>query len=283
VGNREESILAAENGATGIGLLRLEFLMMSFEEMPNERTLAGQLRSVLEPFRRAAVTVRLLDAGGDKTIPWLDLPRECNPSLGRRGVRVLLDRPDLLDLQLRVLLRLAEEYEDLRILVPMVTLSEEIRRVHDRLARVASDMRVDRTPPLGAMIETPAAALCVDEIIECSDFLSIGTNDLTQYTMAADRESAAASYYFQDGHPAVLKLVRMVCDRAADLPVWLCGELAGRVESLPTLLELGVRNLSVAPPLVPAIKEAVRESSISSAEMVRDGLASKWARVSERA
>jgi phosphotransferase system enzyme I (PtsI) len=262
VGSREETLLAAENGAAGIGLFRLEFLLMSFDELPTEATLADRLRWALEPLGESPITIRLLDAGGDKPMPWLPLPKGRNPALGVRGVRLLLSHPDLLEYQLRVLIRISQQFHDLRILIPLVTLSEEIRGIRDHAWRVADQLGVERVPSLGAMIETPAAALCVDEIKTDVEFLSLGTNDLTQYTMAADRENADVAHYFQDQHPAVMKLVRIVCEQAGDRPLWVCGELAGRVDAIPTLLRLGVRNLSVAPPLIPSVKEAIRGSSV---------------------
>jgi len=259
VGSRDEAVVAARNGAAGIGLFRLEFLLMSSNELPSEKELVDRLASALEPFRGRPVTVRLLDAGGDKPVPWLDLPPESCPFLGRRGIRLLLEYPELLEHQLVAFLRVAQLGHDLRILVPMVTVGEDMAKVRSLLVRVASSLGLPSLPPLGAMIETPAAALCVGAIKAEADFLSLGTNDLTQYTMAADRENTAAAAYFRDSHPAVLRLVRMVCEEAGDTPVWVCGELAGRPESVPVLLRLGVRNLSVAPPLLPAVMNAVRQ------------------------
>ena len=274
VGSREEAELAAESGAVGIGLLRLEFLLMSDRELPSEAELVSRLDSALAPFAGRPVTVRLLDAGGDKPVPWLDLPPEGCPFLGRRGIRLLLEYPELLDHQLRAFLRLVQRGYDLRILVPMVTLKEELWKVRQHLTRAASALGLQTVPPLGAMIETPAAALCVEALKAEADFLSLGTNDLTQYTMAADRENAAAAHYFRDNHPAVLRLVRMVCEEAGDTPVWVCGELGGRPEAVPTLLRLGVRNLSVAPPLLPGVREAVRDVDLSAVAHPAAGLSS---------
>lgn len=205
------------------------------------------------------MTVRLLDAGGDKPVPWLDLPPESCPFLGRRGIRLLLEYPALLEHQLRAFLRVAQQGHDLRILVPMVTVGDDMAKVRSLLGRAAESLGIDSPPLLGAMIETPAAALCVDTLRAQADFLSLGTNDLTQYTMAADRENTAAAAYFCDRHPAVLRLIRLVCDEAGDTPVWVCGELAGRPETVPILLRLGVRKLSVAPPLVPLVRQTVRQ------------------------
>jgi phosphoenolpyruvate-protein kinase (PTS system EI component) len=211
--------------------------------------------------RGKPITERLLDLGGDKPLPFLKLPPEDNPFLGRRGVRLLLRYPDLLDTQLQALWQFAREH-DVRILVPMVTLAEEMAEVRMRFAAVAKDAGQSGLPPLGAMIETPAAALSVAGIIAHADFLSIGTNDLTQYTMAAGRENPLVSEYFREDHPAVLRLVRIVVEEAGRVPVAVCGELARQVGAVPTLLKLGIRCLSVAPPLVPGVKEAVRQVAL---------------------
>ena len=150
----------------------------------------------------------------------------------------------------------------MRILVPMVTLADEMVQVRSRLEAVANGAGLDRLPPLGAMIETPAAALSVAEIKAHADFLSIGTNDLTQYTMAAGRENPLVNDYFQADHPAVLRLLRIIVEEAGPVPVALCGELARQLSALPALLKLGLRTLSVAPPLVPGVKEAIRQIAL---------------------
>jgi phosphotransferase system enzyme I (PtsI) len=201
--------------------------------------------------------MRLLDLGGDKPVPFLKLPPEDNPFLGQRGVRLLLRYPDLLDTQLKALLQFSQEY-DVHILVPMVTLAEEVDRVRSRLEGVAKEAGLEKLPRLGVMIETPAAALSVADIIAHADFLSIGTNDLTQYTMAAGRENPLVNDYFREDHPAVLRLVRIIVEEAGHIPVAVCGELARQLDAISTLLKLGIRILSVAPPLVPSVKEAIR-------------------------
>jgi phosphotransferase system enzyme I (PtsI) len=261
IGCREDAVLAAENGADGVGLYRLEQLYLSRKALPTEDELLEIMRSTLEPIAGKPITIRLLDVGADKKLPSLDLSSEVNPFLGRRGVRVLLAYPELLQTQLRALARLSREH-DIQILVPMVTLAQDMKRLRELLVAATAEVGVERLPPLGAMIETPAAALCVVEIMTHADFLSIGTNDLTQYTMAAGREDPLVSDYFRDDHPAVLRLVRLVADAVGDTPLALCGELAGRVDVLPLLLAAGIRSLSVAPPLVPTVKGAVRQMRI---------------------
>lgn len=257
VGSREDVSAALENGADGIGLYRSEQFYLGRTTPPSEPELLAQLRDVFASFGPKPITVRLLDLGADKPVSFLNFPVEDDPFLGSRGVRLLLRYPDLLDIQLKALLEFSRG-RDLRILVPMVTLAEELAEVRQRLRRIAESGSFSAIPPLGAMIETPAAALSVAEFIRQVDFLCIGTNDLTQYTMAAGRENPLVNAYFLEDHPAVLRLIRIVVEEARQTPVSVCGELAARLDCVHTLIELGVRNLSVAPPLIPGVKEAIR-------------------------
>ena len=222
------------------------------------------MRSALDPFEGRPVTVRLLDAGGDKEIPFLNLPRDVDPALGRRGVRLLLGYPDLINTQLRAILRLSHEH-DVRILVPLVTFAEEMKWAGAQLDQALSSVANHQRPPLGVLIETPAAALCISDIVKHADFVSVGTNDLTQYVMAAGRENASVGDYFLDDHPAILRLVRIIGEGIDGTPLSVCGELAGNERALPALIDAGVSALSVAPGRVPAIKEAVRNSRKSAA------------------
>ena len=260
VGCGEDVTIAAENGADGVGLYRIEQFYLSRKTPPSVAELLEELREALAPLHGKRITIRLLDLGADKPVPFVQFPSEDDPFLGRRGVRLLLTYPDLLDTQLKALLELAREH-DVHILVPMVTLGEDMARVRLRLREMADAARIEKLPPLGAMIETPAAALCVGDIIKHSDFLSIGTNDLTQFTMAAGRENPLVNGYYLESHPAVLRLVGIVLEEAGQTPVSVCGELAADLNSIPALLQLGLRSLSVAPPLVPSAKQAVRKIS----------------------
>jgi phosphoenolpyruvate-protein phosphotransferase len=257
VGCREDALLADRNGADGIGLYRIECLYLARKTPPSEDELYEEMRSALHSLQGRPVTVRLLDAGGDKEIPFLNLPRDIDPALGRRGVRLLLDYPDLLDTQLRAMLRLSREH-DVRILVPLVTLAKEMEWVGERLEQAASSLGVKKRPPLGVLVETPAAALCISDIVQHADFVSVGTNDLTQYVMAAGRENPSVSDYFLDDHPAVLRLLRVIVEGIDKIPLSVCGELAGNERTLSALIDIGVTGLSVAPGRVPAVKEAVR-------------------------
>jgi phosphoenolpyruvate-protein phosphotransferase len=257
VGCVEDSVSAAENGADGVGLYRMEQYYLSRKTPPTEEELVATLHKIGEPMKGKPITVRLLDMGGDKPLPFLKLPAEDNPFLGLRGIRLLLRYPDLMTTQLRALLTFSNEH-DVRILVPMITLADEMAQVRRRLEELAPEMGVKNIPPLGAMIEVPAAALTILDILKHVDFFGIGTNDLTQYTMAAGRENPLVSDYFADDHPAVLRLIRLVVEEGGGVPIEVCGELASRIDIVPTLLRLGIRALSVAPPLIPGIKEAVR-------------------------
>jgi phosphoenolpyruvate-protein phosphotransferase len=246
-----------ENGADGVGLFRIEELYFTRELPPSEEELFSELQRLVAPLRDKPVTIRLLDAGGDKAIPSLRLPFESNPLLGKRGVRLLLDYPQLARTQLKSLLRLSQT-QDIRILVPMVTLERDMQQMRELLVAVADEMNMEKLPPLGAMIETPAAALTVGQIARHADFLSVGTNDLTQYTMVAGRDNATVSGYYEDTHPSMLRLLVIIIAEASGKPVTICGEMAGREEVIPRLLELGFRALSISPPLIPTTKELIR-------------------------
>jgi phosphoenolpyruvate-protein kinase (PTS system EI component) len=262
VGCREDVQVAVENGADGIGLYRLEQIYLSRKSPPSEEELLEQISHVLSPVSDKPVTIRLLDTGGDKNIPFVETPFEANPLLGRRGIRLLLEYPELATTQLRVILKASHEYE-INIMAPMITMATEMRQLRDLLVSVADDLCADTTPALGAMVETPAAALCADEIGRHADFASIGTNDLTQYTMAAGRENSLVSQYFIDGHPAILKMIDMIVQGFGGKPVAICGELAVNLNVIPTLLEKGIRCLSVPPLLIPTVKDKIRQITLS--------------------
>jgi phosphoenolpyruvate-protein phosphotransferase len=246
-----------ENGADGVGLFRIEELYFARELPPSEEELFRELQRLVAPLRDKPVTIRLLDAGGDKAIPSLRLPFESNALLGKRGVRLLLDYPQLARTQFKSLLRLSK-VQDIRILVPMVTLERDMQQMRKLLVAVAHETGVETLPPLGAMIETPAAALTVGQIAGHADFLSVGTNDLTQYTLVAGRDNTTVSGYYEDTHASILRLLGMIIAEASGKPVTICGEMAGREEVIPTLLKLGFRALSISPPLIPTTKELIR-------------------------
>ncbi|HEY1122858.1 MAG TPA: phosphoenolpyruvate--protein phosphotransferase [Haloferula sp.] len=257
VGSREDVNTAIREGADGVGLFRTEQLYLGRTTPPSARELLDELRSMFRPMAGKPITIRLLDLGADKPVSFLNFPAEDDPFLGCRGVRLLLRYPDLLETQLTAILEFSREFP-LRIMVPMITTEQDIQLVRDRALSIAASLGIKELPPLGAMIETPASALTVPNIMRHADFLSIGTNDLTQYTMAAGRENPLVHDYYREDHPAVLRLMRMVFSEVGTAPVSICGELAGDPSMTATLIEMGARQLSVAPPLIPLIKDAIR-------------------------
>ena len=265
--------LAREAGAEGIGLLRSEFLYMNREEPPSEDEQYVAFKDIVEGMAGAPVTVRTLDVGSDKLAYSLGahIAPSVNPALGLRAVRLSLKAPALLEAQLAAILR-AGARGPVRILVPMITSVGEIRRVRailDGVVRKLTAARVPiaQSPPLGVMIETPGAALAADALAEACDFFSLGTNDLTMYTLAIDRGDEQVAHLYDPLHPAVLRLVRFATDaaRRAKLPVNLCGELAGNTRFTAMLLGLGLRDLSMAPPNLPRVKQRILSLAVSDA------------------
>ena len=260
----EDVELALDNGADGVGLFRIEQLYLARELPPTEAELLDELRTITSPLGDKSLTLRLLDIGGDKPVPFLRLSPEANPLLGKRGVRLLLEYPQLAQTQLAALLRLSQERQ-LRVLVPMVTLEEDIQTMRELFEARCTELGIQQRPAFGAMIETPAAALSVPAIAKHVDFLCVGTNDLTQYTLAAGRDNPTVNRYFQDTHSSLLRLLDIIVADAGQMPLTLCGELAGREEMLPQLLAMGFRSFSVAPPLIPGAKELIRSLRIAPA------------------
>lgn len=259
IATREDAIAAADSGAEGVGLYRIEGLYLPRKMPPTEADLTRGLSDVLAPVRDQPITVRLLDVGGDKRPAFLKLSTPSEACLSRRGVRLLLDYPDLLTTQLRALLRLSLERE-VRLSIPMVTVLEEFHQVRQVLYRTAEALRIRDVPALGVMIETPAAALCAEDFVRAADFVSLGTNDLSQYTLLAGREESSIMTGDAEDHPAVQHLIAGVvrAARSQHKPLILCGELAHRANRLPWVLQIGIRAISVAPSLVPGVKEAIR-------------------------
>jgi phosphoenolpyruvate-protein kinase (PTS system EI component) len=262
IGIQEDVDLALDNGADGVGLLRIEQLYFARQVPPTEDELFVELQRLVTPLGDRPVTVRLLDIGGDKPLPFLRLAPTANPVLGRRGVRILLEYAHLVRTQMGAILRLSQEHA-VRVLIPMITLEEDIERMRAVFETTRIDLKIAHPPQFGAMIETPAAALAVPAVLKHADFLCIGTNDLTQYTLAAARDDASVNAYFQDSHESVIRLLRIILADASGRPVTLCGELAGRAAWVPRLLQMGFRTLSVAPTLIPGTKETIRGVNMS--------------------
>ena len=257
VGIADDMELARANGADGVGLLRIEQLYLARPSPPTEEELSGELERLISPLGKRRVTIRLLDVGGDKPLPYLRMPPTANPTLGRRGVRLLLDYAQLVRTQMGAILRLAQEHP-VQVLIPMVTLEDDVRRMRETFDALCAGRKVKTPPAFGAMVETPAAALAIPTLARYVDFFSVGTNDLTQYTLAASRDDASVNDYYLDSHESILRLLGIILADASGRPVSLCGELAGREAMVPRLLEMGFRSLSVAPSLIPTTKALIR-------------------------
>ena len=258
--------MAVQAGAEGIGLLRTEFLFLDRATPPDVAEQAADYRGIVAALPDRPVVIRLLDVGGDKPAPYLDIPAEENPALGLRGIRVALARPEVLDAQLRAILSVPDVAR-CRIMVPMVASIDEMIAVRAALDALRDELGVGPVQ-LGAMVETPAAAATADLIAAHSDFLSIGSNDLTQYVLAMDRGNPALAAGIDGLHPAVLRLIEMTCRGAATrgVPVSVCGGLAADPLAAPILVGLGVRTLSVPPARVPAIKALVARLTLPAVQ-----------------
>lgn len=243
----------------GVGLYRTEFLYFSKQAFPDEEEQYRVYSRIVEKFAPLPVTLRTFDLGGDKYAEHMGAVREDNPALGWRGIRVALDAQQLYRSQLRAMVR-ASAPGNMRILLPMVSDSSEIVSTLELLDKIKRELRRSRVPfdeniRVGVMIEVPSAALCADYLAELVDFFSIGTNDLIQYTMAADRSNHWVTKYYNGSHPAVLRLIQMTVRAAHEngIPVSVCGEMAGQKEMIPYLIGLGVDELSMSPTLLPGV------------------------------
>lgn len=262
IANVADAQAALAQGADGVGLLRTEFLFETRTDMPGVDEQRDACQAVLDAMAPRPVIIRTLDAGGDKEVAYLQLPHEDNPALGLRGIRTGFAQPDVLDAQLRALLGL-KPLTQLRVLVPMVSEVAEIVRVRHRMEALARELGVAALPQLGVMIEVPSAALLAGQLAAHVDFFSIGTNDLTQYTLAMDRCHPALAERLDPLHPAVLRLIDMTVRGAAQHGKWvgMCGAMASDLVAVPVLLGLGVTELSVSPVLVSEVKARVRALS----------------------
>lgn len=277
IGGVNDARGAVQNGAEGVGLLRTEFLFLTRETAPTEEEQILILREIFETMGdQRPVTTRTLDVGGDKELPYIQLPEEPNPFLGVRALRLSLSRPDLFLTQLRAILRAAEGYP-CRIMFPMVADVEEIRKARQWVDKAHTELSAENRPhawpiELGIMVEIPSAALLAPVLAKEVDFFSIGTNDLTQYTLAAERGNPAL-YHLADGlHPAVLRLIGEVVEASHRAGKWtgICGELGGDSEATPILVGLGVDELSLNPAGIPRIKSIIRDLTMESARALAE-------------
>lgn len=282
-----DSVQALAYDARGVGLLRTEFMFMNREELPGEDEQYQILRELVLGMKGLPVTARTFDLGGEKLVGWMSgrYAEPANPALGLRAVRLSLKEPRLLDEQLAAMLR-AAVHGPMRILVPMVSTIDEMREVRTALGRAQRRLLrqgvpfADPPPPLGAMIEIPGAALAADSLAQVCDFFAIGTNDLTQYTLAIDRADDQVAHLYDPLHPAVLRLIHFTVGaaRRAGIPVSVCGEIAGDPRYTALLLGLGVRELSMSPPNLPLVKERVRILRLDKATAAAEQALSEWER-----
>jgi len=266
VGDAGEAASVVELGADGVGLLRTEFLFLDRDQIPDEEEQAETLAAIAKALDGRPLIVRTLDVGADKPLPSLPLPAEQNPFLGRRGIRLSLDHPELFAAQLRAVLRVAAEHP-VKLMFPMVATPGEFEAARSAVTQARSVTGVDTPLDVGIMIEVPSAALQAQQLASRADFFSIGTNDLTQYTMAAERGNERVGTLLSGPQPAVLRLVEAAVAGAGAHGRWVgvCGELAGDPAAAVLLVGLGVRELSMAPPLVPEVKQALRSVAIADA------------------
>ena len=274
IGSVEGARTALEAGAEGVGVLRTEFLYLERTSLPDEDEQYRAYRAIADVFGDRPVVLRTLDVGGDKDLPYLDLPREANPFLGLRAIRLCLARPELFRPQLRAALR-AGAGRNLKVMFPMVATVTEVRAARSVLEECRAELLAEGQPvaeemEIGIMVEVPSAALMADHLAAEVDFFSIGTNDLSQYTMAADRVNASVAPLASGFQPAVLRLVRDVITAAHARNKWvgLCGELAGEPLAVPILLGLGLDEFSMNPSVIPLIKQIIRAITLDEAREV---------------
>jgi multiphosphoryl transfer protein len=276
IGSPNDVPAALENGAEGVGLLRTEFLFLERDSMPSEDEQYAAYTRIAEALEGRPLILRTLDVGADKPLPYVPAALEANPFLGVRGIRLQLARPDLLETQLRAALRTSAQHP-LKVMFPMVTTLEEYREARSVLERVRDELELPETAvradlEVGVMVEVPAAALAADVFAPEVDFFSLGTNDLTQYTMAAERGNASVAGLADGLHPSVLRLIRTVAEAAGRHDRWVgvCGELAADPAAVPVLIGLGITELSVNGPSIPAVKQAIRSVDAEVARTLAD-------------
>jgi phosphotransferase system enzyme I (PtsI) len=276
IGNVESSVTALESGAEGVGLLRSEFLYLERSNLPTEEEQYHCYKTIADKFGQNPVILRTLDIGGDKKLSYLSLPEEDNPFLGVRAIRLCLVRPDLFKPQLRAALR-AGVGNNLKLMFPMIATVDEVRQARAILEECRLELQAEGVPvaekmDFGIMIEIPAAALMADQLAKEIDFFSIGTNDLSQYTLAADRTNAQVAHLASSFQPAVLRLVKMVIDAAHKEGKWvgMCGELAGEPLAIPILLGLGLDEFSMNPPAIPVAKQIIRSLTMQKAREIAE-------------
>lgn len=257
-----------ENDAGGIGLFRSEFLYLGKEDFPTEEEQFQAYKQVLQTMASKKVIIRTLDIGADKQVDYFNLGKEDNPALGYRAIRICLKQPDIFKTQLRALLR-SSIYGNLSIMYPMITSTKEVEQIYAIVEEVKKELEEQeipfKVPEQGIMIETPAAVMVSEDLAELVDFFSIGTNDLTQYTLAIDRQNEKLDDFYNPHHKAILKMIQIVVDSAHKYGKWagICGELGADAELTETFMRMGVDELSVAPSMILKLRKIVRELDLS--------------------
>ena len=252
------------NDAGGIGLFRSEFLYLENSDYPTEEQQFLAYKRVLESMAGKKVIIRTLDIGADKQVDYFNLDHEENPAMGYRAIRICLRQPKIFKTQLRALLR-AAVYGNLSIMYPMITSTEEVKKIYEIVAEVEEELKAQeiqyKIPEQGIMIETPAAAIISDKLAEMVDFFSIGTNDLTQYTLAIDRQNEKLDEFYNPHHEAVLRMIQMTIDGAHKAGKWagICGELGADTTLTERFVEMGIDELSVAPSMVLSVRSKICE------------------------
>lgn len=260
IGTPQEAQQAMKYGADGVGLFRSEFLFMDRDALPTEEEQFEAYRMATQTMAGKPLIIRTLDVGGDKKLPTLELPHEDNPFLGFRAIRMTLSHPEIFRPQLRAILR-AAAYGDVRVMFPMIGSMDQLREAKALLREQEQTLQAEGVPTgpvkVGMMVEIPAAAVLAEEFAKEVDFFSIGTNDLTQYTLAVERGNAAVAHLYAPEHPAVLRLIAMTAQAAAErhIPCGMCGEAAGDPKLAPAFVGMGVNELSMSPRRVPAVRK----------------------------
>jgi len=275
IGGLEEARNVLDHGGEGVGLLRTEFLFLDRTTAPSEDEQTEAYKAIAEVLGRRPLIIRTLDIGGDKPLAYLTMPTEDNPFLGQRGIRLCLAEPEMFKVQLRAILRAALGH-NIKVMFPMVATAEEIRAARRLLDEARHELSARNAafgdPEIGIMVEIPAAALAADTLAPLVDFFSLGTNDLTQYTLAADRTNSLVQELADALHPAVLRLIAETIRRGHEAGIWVgvCGELAGDPVAAPILLGLDLDEFSMAPTSIPAVKEVIRKWSYDDARRLAE-------------
>lgn len=277
IGTPQEAQQAMKYGADGVGLFRSEFLFMDRDALPTEDEQFEAYRTAAQTMAGKPLIIRTLDVGGDKKLPTLELPHEDNPFLGFRAIRMTLSHPEIFRPQLRAILR-AAAYGDVRVMFPMIGSMDQLREAKALLREQEQTLQAEGVPTgpvkVGMMVEIPAAAVLAEEFAKEVDFFSIGTNDLTQYTLAVERGNAAVAHLYAPEHPAVLRLIAMTAKAAAErhIPCGMCGEAAGDPKLAPAFVGMGVNELSMSPRRVPAVRKLLSELTMDECRQAAEKL-----------